>query len=100
MIDERVDERVKPIFGAKQQASRHKTFIFSLLLICMICFCDYKFLFLNNEYAIFNKKHPTSMTFYIRPTGTQISRGFKVHNVIMCSTLGRGKACPTCDQSG
>ena len=23
-----------------------------------------------------------SMAFYIRPTGTQISRGFKVHNVI------------------
>ena len=22
------------------------------------------------------------MAFYIRPTGTQISRGFKVHNVI------------------
>ena len=45
----RVDERGRPIFGAKPIAWRHKTFIFSLLLICMICFCDYKSLFLNNE---------------------------------------------------
>ena len=26
------------------------------------------------------------MAFYIRPTGTQISRGFKVHNVITCES--------------
>ena len=36
-------------FCAKPQALRHKTFIFSLSFICMICFYDYKFLFLNNE---------------------------------------------------
>ena len=34
--------------------------------------------------AVSNEKRPTSMAFYIRPTGTQISRGFKVHNVITC----------------
>ena len=34
--------------------------------------------------AVSNEKGPTSMAFYIRPTGTQISRGFKVHNVITC----------------
>ena len=38
-----------PFFGAKPKAWRHKTFIFSLFLICTICFCDYKSLFLNNE---------------------------------------------------
>ena len=27
--------------------------------------------------------------FYIRPTGTQISRGFKVHNVITCESKGQ-----------
>ena len=39
------------------------------------------------------------MAFYIRPTGTQISRGFKVHNVITCESkvqvvvsLGRHRA--------
>ena len=34
--------------------------------------------------AVSNEKRPTSMAFYIKPTGTQISRGFKVHNVITC----------------
>ena len=34
--------------------------------------------------AVSNEKRPTLMAFYIRPTGTQISRGFKVHNVITC----------------
>ena len=29
-----------------------------------------------------NEKRPTSMAFYIRPTGTQICRGFKVHHLI------------------
>ena len=33
-----------------------------------------------------NEKRPASMAFYIRPTGTQISRGFKVHNVITCES--------------
>ena len=32
--------------------------------------------------TVSNEKLPTSMVFYIRPTGTQISRGFKAHNVI------------------
>ena len=32
------------------------------------------------------KKRPTSMAFYIRPTGTQITRGFKVHNLITCES--------------
>ena len=35
--------------------------------------------------AVSNEKRPTSMAFYIRPTG-QLSRGFKVHNVIMCES--------------
>ena len=35
--------------------------------------------------AVSNEKRPTSMAFYIRPTG-QISRGFKVHNVITCES--------------
>ena len=36
--------------------------------------------------AVSNEKRPrpTSMAFYIRPTGAQIPRGFKVHNVITC----------------
>ena len=34
--------------------------------------------------AVSNEKRPTLMAFYIKPTGTQISRGFKVHNVITC----------------
>ena len=49
-INERVDERGQPIFGTKPKVWRHKTFIFSLLLICTICFCDYKPLFLNNAF--------------------------------------------------
>ena len=36
--------------------------------------------------AVSNEKRPTSMAFYIRPTGAQISRGFKVHNVITCES--------------
>ena len=36
--------------------------------------------------AVSNEKRPTSMAFYIRPTSTQISRGFKVHNVITCES--------------
>ena len=36
--------------------------------------------------AVSNEKRPTSMAFYIRATGTQISRGFKVHNVITCES--------------
>ena len=39
--------------------------------------------------AVSNKKRPTSMAFYSRPTGTQISRGFKVHNVITCESKGQ-----------
>ena len=37
-------------------------------------------------FAVSNEKRPTSMAFHIRPTGTQISRGFKVHNVITCKS--------------
>ena len=33
-----------------------------------------------------NVQRPTSMAFYIGPTGTPISRGFKVHNVITCES--------------
>ena len=36
--------------------------------------------------AVSNEKRPTSTAFYIRPTSAQISRGFKVHNVIMCES--------------
>ena len=36
--------------------------------------------------AVSNEKRPTSMAFYIRPTATQISRGFKVNNVITCES--------------
>ena len=37
--------------------------------------------------AVSNEKRPTSMAFYIRPTQiSQISRGFKVHNVITCES--------------
>ena len=36
--------------------------------------------------AVSNEKRRTSMAFYIRPTGTQISRGFKMHNVITCES--------------
>ena len=46
-IEERVDKGGRPTFGAKPKAWRHKTFIFSRLLIYLICFCDYKTLFLN-----------------------------------------------------
>ena len=36
--------------------------------------------------AISNEKRPTSMAFYIRPTGKQICRGFKAHDLIMCKS--------------
>ena len=36
--------------------------------------------------AVSNEKRPTSMAFYIRPTGTQISRGFKVHVRVQSSS--------------
>ena len=36
--------------------------------------------------AISDEKLPTSMAFYIRPTGTQIFRGFMVHNLITCKS--------------
>ena len=36
------------------------------------------------------EKRPTSMAFYIRPTGTQISLGFKVHSVITCESKVQG----------
>ena len=36
--------------------------------------------------AVSNEKRLTLIAFYIRPTGTQISRGFKVHNVITCES--------------
>ena len=32
--------------------------------------------------AVSNEKRPTSMAFHIRPSRTQISHGFKVHNLI------------------
>ena len=44
----------------------------------------------NNECRLYNEKRRTSMAFYIRPTGTQISRGFKVHNVISCESKVQG----------
>ena len=36
--------------------------------------------------AVSNEKRPTSMAFYIRPTGTQTCRGFKVHDLITCKS--------------
>ena len=36
--------------------------------------------------AVSNEKRPTLISFYIRPTGTQISRGFKVHNLMTCES--------------
>ena len=43
--------------------------------------------------AVSNEKRPTSMAFYIRPTGAQISRGFKVHNVIMDHVRVQSSSC-------
>ena len=40
--------------------------------------------------AVSNEKHPTSMTFYIKPIGTQTSRGFKVHDLITCKSKVQG----------
>ena len=40
--------------------------------------------------AVSNEKRPISMAFYIGPTGTQISRGFKVHNVITWESKVQG----------
>ena len=40
--------------------------------------------------AASNEKRPTSMAFYISPTGTHISRGFKVHNLITCESKVQG----------
>ena len=40
--------------------------------------------------AVSNDKRPTLMAFYIRPTGTQICRGFKVHDLITCKSKVQG----------
>ena len=40
--------------------------------------------------AVFNEKRPTLMAFYIRPTGTQICRDFKVHDLITCDSKVQG----------
>ena len=40
--------------------------------------------------AVCNEERPTSMAFYIRPTGTQICRSFKVHDLITCESKVQG----------
>ena len=77
-------------FLAPNHKLGEKTFIFSLSPPLDPRLAWYVFATLNSfswiMNAISNEKRPTSMTFYIRPTGTQIFRGFKVHNVITCES--------------
>ena len=53
----------------------------------MICFYDYKSLFLSNECRIlWETLSYFNGLFNIRPTAIQISRGFKVQNLTMCES--------------
>ena len=74
----------RPISGAKLKAWRHQMFKFTPLLICL---CLHRII---NHFACWImdafSSEKRQWPFDIRPTGTQIYRHFKVHDLITCES--------------